>query len=45
MSGAIVEGLSNQSPVINDKPDALIQGSDNQSQLLNSKFGATVDSL
>ena len=42
---AIVEGLSNQSRIINDKLEALIQGSDNQSQLLNNKFGATVASL
>jgi predicted O-methyltransferase YrrM len=42
---AIVEGLSNQSRIINDKLEALIQGSDNQSQLLNNKFGATVAGL
>jgi predicted O-methyltransferase YrrM len=42
---AIVEGVSNQSRIVNDKLEALIQGSDNQSQLLNNKFGATVASL
>jgi predicted O-methyltransferase YrrM len=42
---AIVEGLSNQSRIINDKLEALIQGSDNQSQLLNNKFGAIVAGL
>jgi predicted O-methyltransferase YrrM len=42
---ATVEGLSNQSRIINDKLEALIQGSDNQSQLLNNKFGATVAGL
>ena len=42
---AIVEGVSNQSRIVNDKLEALIQGSDNQSQLLNNKFGATIASL
>jgi predicted O-methyltransferase YrrM len=42
---AMVEGLSNQSRIINDKLEALIQGSDNQSQLINNKFGATVAGL
>jgi predicted O-methyltransferase YrrM len=42
---AIVEGLSNQSRIINEKLEALIQGLDNQSQLLNNKFGETIAGL
>ena len=39
---AVIEGLSNQSHIINDKLEALIQGSNNQSHLLNNKLEALI---
>jgi Skp family chaperone for outer membrane proteins len=36
----IVQGIANQSSLMNEKLEALIQGSDNQSKLLNEKLHA-----
>ena len=42
---AIVEGLANESRLVNDKSQAIIEGLDNQSKMLNTKLDAVITAL
>lgn len=44
-AGAIVEGVANETRLLNEKCNAIIQGLDNQSRLLDSKLDAVVAAL
>ena len=42
---AIIQGMNNQSQLLNNKFETLVEGMNNQSQLLNNKFEALIEGM